>query len=347
MKITDYSLAMQSSHTWSQQSSVKETLRMWVDRPAPASPQPASQQITISDAAKQKQASEATATDNAMGNAENDPKLQLLILMIEKMTGHRVKIFNAGDLKSIQQASAPATAAPAPASDQPAPPAHAGFGVEYDKVASYSESEQTTMQAAGVIKTSDGKEIQFSLDLAMQRQYSETSSTSIRLGDAKKTDPLIINFSGTAAQLSEQRFAFDLNSDGKSEQINSPTSGSGFLALDTNGDCKINNGSELFDPSTGNGFSELAKYDSYHNGWIDENDAIFKQLKVWTKDAAGSDKLSSLAELGVGAISLHSIDTPFDIKTASNQLLGSVQASSVYLNENGTVGSVQQIDLTV
>ena len=345
MKIAGYSLAMQASHDWSQQSSVKETLRMWVDHPAPASPQPASQQVTISDAAKQKQASEATAIDNAMSNAENDPKLQLLILMIEKMTGYKVKVFNAGDLKSGQQADVPA---PTSTNSQPAPPPHAGYGVEYDKVASYSESEQTTMQAVGIVRTSDGKEIQFSMNLSMQRQYSETSSTSVRLGDAvRKTDPLVINFNGTAAQLSEQRFAFDLNSDGKSEQINSPLSGSGFLALDMNGDGKINNGSELFGPSTGNGFGELAKYDKDGNGWIDENDAIFKQLKVWTKDAAGSDKLSSLAALGVGAISLHSIDTPFDIKTASNQLLGSVRATSVALNENGSVGSLQQVDLTV
>lgn len=344
MKIADYSLAMQTSHDWSQQSSVKETLRIWVDHRPPASPPPALQQVTISDAAKQKQSSEATAIENAMSAAENDPKLQLLMLVIEKMTGHKAKIFNASDLKPVQQADVPASA---PSGTQPAPPQQAGFGVEYDKVASYSESEQTSMQAAGIIRTSDGKEIRFSLNLVMQRQYSETSSTSVRLGDAKKTDPLVVNFNGTAAQLSEQRFAFDLNSDGASEQINSPLSGSGFLALDLNNDGKINNGSELFGPSTGNGFGELAKYDGDNNGWIDESDSVFKQLKVWTGSGTESSKLSDLASLGVGAISLHSIATPFDIKTANNQLLGSVRASSVYLNENGTAGSVQQIDLTV
>lgn len=344
MKIADYSLAMQASHSWSQQSSVKETLRIWVDRPTPASHHPHAQQVTISDAAKQKQAGEIAAIDNAMHEAENDPKLQLLMLVIEKMTGQKVRVFNAGDLKPVQQADVPAP----PSGAQSAPPPRAGFGVEYDKVTSYSESEQTSMQAAGIIKTSDGKEIQFSLDLVMQRQYSETSSTSVRLGDAtRKTDPLVINFNGTAAQLSEQRFAFDLNSDGISEQINSPLSGSGFLALDLNNDGKINNGSELFGPSTGDGFGELAKYDGDGNGWIDESDAIFKQLKVWTGSGTESSKLGSLASLGIGAISLHAIDTPFDIKTASNQLLGSVRATSVYLNESGSAGSVQQIDLTV
>ena len=342
VKISDSTLTMQASHSWSQQSSVKESLRVWIDRRAP-DPPPPSHQVTISIAAQEKQSGEAAAINGAMSEAENDPKLQLIIQMVEKLTGHKIRVFDARQLKAPQTAQVqdPNVAQP----QQPAP--HVGFGVEYSKVSSYSESEQTTMQASGVIKTSDGKEIKFSLDLTMQRQYSETSSTEIRVGDAaRKTDPLVINFDGTAAQLSEQRFAFDLNSDGKTEQINAPTSGSGFLALDKNGDGKINNGSELFGPRTGNGFGELAKYDSDKNGWIDENDSIFKQLKVWAKDAAGNDKLSGLAALGVGAISLHSIATPFDIKTASNQLLGNVQASSVYLNENGSVGSVQQVDLT-
>lgn len=344
VKISEYAFAMQTRHEQSQQSSIKETLRIWVDRPAPAQTPP--QQVSISPAAQKKQASEATAMDDAAHNANNDPKLQLLILMIEKLTGQKVRLFDASQLETVHAPDIPASTGSA--HNQPSPHPRAGFGVAYDKVASYSEFEQTTMQASGVIKTSDVREIQFSLNLVMQRQYSETSSTSVRMGDAaRKTDPLVINFSGTAAQLSEQRFAFDLNSDGTNEQINSPLAGSGFLALDINGDGKINNGSELFGPASGNGFNELAQYDSDGNSWIDESDDVYRLLKVWTKDAAGSDSLSSLASLGVGAISLQSIETPFDIKTAGNQLLGSILASSVYLNENGTAGSVQQIDLTV
>ena len=342
MKISDYAMSMQTRHEQSQQSSVKETLRVWVDRSAPAS-RP-SQQVTFSPAAQEKYASETTAMDDATRNARHDPKLQLLILMLEKLTGQKVRVFDASELKPAHGPDLPSS--PAHAGSQPPP--RAGFGVAYDKVASYSEFEQTTMQASGIIKTSDGRAIEFSLNLLMQRQYSETSSTSVRLGDAaRKTDPLVINFNGTAAQLSEQRFSFDLNSDGMNEQINFASYGSGFLALDINGDGKINNGSELFGPATGNGFSELARHDGDGNGWIDESDDVYRQLKVWMKDAAGSDSLSSLTSLGVGAISLHAVDTPFDIKTASNQLLGSVQASSVYLNEDGTDGSVQQIDLTV
>ena len=340
MKIADYSLSMQSSHSWSQQSSVNESLHAWVDPPPP--PSSNSPQVTIS-AAGQQQASDAAAIDKAMSDVQNDPKIQLIIMMIEKMTGQKVQLFDPSQLRaaSTAQAQDPNAAQP----QRPAP--RAGYGVNYSKTSNYSESEQTTMQASGVIKTSDGKEIKFDLNLVMQRQYSQSSTTSVIMGDAKKSDPLVINFNGTAAQLSDQRFAFDLNSDGQKEQINMPSSGSGFLVLDKNNDGKVNNGSELFGPTSGNGFSDLAKYDSDHNGWIDENDAVFKQLKVWTKDAKGNDQLNSLASTGVGAISLNAIATPFDIKTSTNQLLGSVRSSSVAINENGSVGSVQQIDLTV
>lgn len=345
VKVSGYTLAMQSSHELSQQQRVEESLRMWADRPAPA--QPPAQQVNLSPAAREKHASEAAAMGDAERNAQNDPKLQLLILMLEKLTGQKVRVFDASQLKSVQAPEMP-DQPPSSAGSPPVPSPRTGFGVAYDRTEIYSESEQTTLQASGIIKTSDGQEIRFSLDLVMQRQYSETSSTRIRLGDAaRKTDPLVINFGGTAAQLSEQRFAFDLNSDGTNEQINAPLPGSGFLALDLNGDGRINNGSELFGPATGNGFGELAQYDSDRNGWIDESDDVYRQLKVWTKDTAGNDNLSSLATLAIGALSLQALETPFDIKTASNQLLGSVRTTSIYLNENGTAGSVQQVDLTI
>ena len=61
--------------------------------------------------------------------------------------------------------------------------------------------------------------------------------------------------------------------------------------MDRNGDGKINDGSELFGTKSGDGFKDLASYDADGNGWIDENDAIFSQLKIWTKDEDGKDKL--------------------------------------------------------
>ncbi|QFY42494.1 VCBS repeat-containing protein [Candidatus Methylospira mobilis] len=338
MKIASYSLNTKTSHEQSVQNSVSQSMRIWADTTSSqgdvrsGAPQNGIR-VTISQAGLQKQSTE-TGSVNGDSDILSDPRVLLIELIIEKLTGLKVHhLSGLGQHQSVQAGSS-----------------GPGLNIEFSKTHTYSESEQTTMQTSGVIKTTDGKEIQFSMNLNMQRQFSvsETSATQIHLGATpKKTDPLVVNFNGTATQLSDQRFAFDLNSDGNKEQINAPVSGSGFLVLDKNNDGKVNNGSELFGPSSNNGFSELAKYDSDHNNWIDESDSIYSQLKVWTPDANGNGTLSSLASLGIGAISLQAAATPFEIKDASDQLLGSVVSSSVALNNNGTTGSVQEVDLTV
>lgn len=83
----------------------------------------------------------------------------------------------------------------------------------------------------------------------------------------------------------------DLDADGMEDQISFVLPGSGFLALDLNGDGRINDGRELFGPETGDGFAELARYDEDGNQWIDENDPVFERLRIWTKDAEGRDVL--------------------------------------------------------
>jgi len=198
-----------------------------------------------------------------------------------------------------------------------------------------------------VVKTADGKEIHFDLQLSMARSYHQESDVSLRLGDAtrQRKDPLVLNFAGTAAQLSYQRFKFDLDSDGTADSVNLLTPGSGFLTLDRNKDGRINNGSELFGTRSGDGFADLAAYDGDRNGWIDENDTIFSRLRVWMKTPSGEDQLFALAEKGVGAIYLGRVDTPFSIKDAENTLQGQVRATGLFLHEDGRVGSMQQLDL--
>lgn len=353
MKIASSALQLGSSHTKSQHHEIRESLRIWAGDRRPdfensgqtARSQP-STTVQISEDAKTAQSSEANAIQDSLEAAENDPMLRLIRAMISMLTGREVNVFDASELN----VDTPATSLPDPnqASAAQSRQQPAGYGVEYDYHESYSESEQTTFNAAGVIRTEDGKEIRFDLSLSMVRSYHEESNVTIRLGDARqKKDPLVINFGGTAAQLTSQRFKFDLDADGKTEDINFVADGSGFLALDRNGDGKINDGAELFGAKTGNGFAELAALDSDKNGWIDENDTSYADLRVWTKDGAGKDQLSTLKQANVGAISLSHIATQFDLKDAQNATQGEIKASGIYLQETGAVGTIQQIDLTV
>jgi hypothetical protein len=167
MQIADYSLSMQASHSLSQQNSVKENLRVWVDSFAQS--QASSEQVSISSAAQQQRNSEIAAANNTANNSSVDPLLQVLILLIEKMTGQKVSVFDASQLQI--QDTAPI---PDPNTTQSSSPPLVGYGVSYSNVNNYSESEQTTFQATGTINTTDGKSIQFNLNLVMQRQYSQT-----------------------------------------------------------------------------------------------------------------------------------------------------------------------------
>jgi hypothetical protein len=160
-------------------------------------------------------------------------------------------------------------------------------------------------------------------------------------------DPLVINFGGRAAQLEGQCFAFDLDADGQAETLHELGGASGYLVIDRNGDGRINDGSELFGPGSGDGFADLAALDGDGNRWLDEADAAFSTLRVWQRDASGQDHLASLGERGVGALYLGSTATPFALTDGDNRRLGQVRASGLYLNEDGSAGTLQQIDLAV
>ena len=162
------------------------------------------------------------------------------------------------------------------------------------------------------------------------------------------TDPLVINLDSNVASVSDMKFLFDLDADGKEEEISFAGRGSGFLALDKNGDGKINDGSELFGTKSGDGFGDLAAYDEDGNGWIDEADSVFKDLKIWTKDENGKDVLMNLKDADVGAIYLGSAQTEFSLNNqATQQTNGIIRKTGVYLKESGGVGTVQHVDLAV
>lgn len=210
----------------------------------------------------------------------------------------------------------------------------------------YTEQENTLFSSVGTVRTADGREIQFNVDLAMSRDFSQTYQQELNLAALQQTcDPLVINFDTDTASLSDQKFKFDVDADGQEDEISMLGAGSGYLALDKNGDGIINDGSELFGPQSGNGFQDLAAYDEDGNGWIDEGDSIWSKLKIWCKNPDGSDSLYTLAEKGLGAICLQNVSTDFTLKGNSSQDNGYIRSTGIFLYENGNVGTVQHLDL--
>lgn len=374
MRIGSSSIQLAGAGTSVERQTKEESLKMWIgnSRPAFADENPTGLMIapestapnggsgvSLNLSAEGRAALEKQLAAAAGNIQEEDELSELLsdkdkqkILMIEKMiealTGKKIRFILAhrGTLEKMK-----VSAQPLQINNRPQSAAIgqlSGWGMEYDLHESYYEKQTMAFSAKGIVKTADGREISIDLELSMSREFSSRLDLSVRAGDAvRKVDPLVVNFAGPAATLTNNKFSFDIDADGDEDQISFATGGSGFLAFDANNDGTINDGSELFGPQSGNGFSDLARYDSDSNGWIDENDDIYSKLRIWTKDENGNDQLFALGVKGIGAIYLGNVATAFDLKTGSNETLGSIARSGIYLRENGLAGTIQHVDLAL
>lgn len=364
MKITSSTMGMSSQHEAAEKEVSQLSMRAWGGgkqlslQAADGQEQQlqgAEVQLEISQAGKELQSAQQQQVAGPSSLPEvgaltdkDRQKLELLQRFIESLTGKRIRF------RFLEQQQTTETAESTELSlknlkaailNVQRPPL-LGWGFEYHSYEMHAEQERTTFQAGGIVKTADGREINFSLDLSMSRSFYSEKRVDIRAGDALR-DPLVINFNVPAAQLTQTKYQFDIDADGKEDNISFVKPGSGFLALDQNGDGKINDGKELFGTKSGNGFADLALYDSDGNNWIDESDPIYNKLRIWTKDEQGKDQLLALGQAGVGAIYLGNVSTEFSLKDGANQLQGQVRKSGVFLKDNGLAGSVQQVDLAV
>ena len=308
MKIQSHDLKMQSQHSFSQTYEESELSFMTFFKPAQML---ASEEIETAEAAEPVKISEHIAISELINS---------LINMLQRRTNEKhVQTQNEDTQNEANQNQ---------------------FMSVFSFKQRYEESESMSFSTVGQITTEDS-EIDINLNFSMSRSFMVENQMDIY----NAFDPLVINLDGILPELSSDTFSFDLDNDGEKDQISKLTSGNGFLALDKNGDGEINQGSELFGTRTGNGFGELAEYDKDNNDWIDENDAIFNQLRIWLKNEDTNEKeLIGLGEAGIGAIYLNANASEYTYKTESNQTLGELKGCSFYLNEDGTCGNVSQID---
>lgn len=362
MKIENYDVALASSRVFEQQDKETEELRQWGKREEPENKNPGlmvgmlyQERVSISSQARLELASHIEQPQIDTGE-EIDPeesvgfdsKLITLKKMIESITGKKIHLSHLFERGSGGHAYGHDKQLEAPPDAESSPPAETQpeqeWGMSYRRYESHYEYESTSFSANGQVTTADGKEISFSVNIEMSREYFSEEKLEINAG-APLIDPLVINYDGKAAELNDMRFEFDLNVDGNTEEINHLKPGSGFLVFDKNEDGIVNDGSELFGPTTGDGFRELSAYDEDKNNWIDENDSIFAKLALWRRETQ-TDYLESLKDAGVGAIYLGNEDTRFDLRNDQNDLYGRVQKTGVYLKETGEAGTIQQIDLS-
>ncbi|TLD85373.1 VCBS repeat-containing protein [Helicobacter sp. MIT 11-5569] len=213
----------------------------------------------------------------------------------------------------------------------------------------FSQSLQVSIQ--GTIIASDGTKRQLDISIGISQsfmqnlQISGVGNNNTQTSNKKVIDPLVIDYEGSGTELSDTKMHFDLDSDGKPDQIATLKKGSGFLALDKNGDGKINDGSELFGTKSGDGFKDLSVYDANGDGKIDKEDPIYDKLRIWTPDGNGEGQLVGLGEKGIGVIYLNAQESQEMMRGENGDLLGIKQKTADFLFENGNNGKIHHIDL--
>lgn len=213
----------------------------------------------------------------------------------------------------------------------------AASALQFFAVEHVREQEQCHFAANGKVCLADGSSRQFAVDYALKRDTEFTRA----VGGAwlELQDPLVLDFGPPTVQLSQTHIEFDLDSDGQAELMRMPDIASAFLFWDRNLNGVADNGSELFGLKTGNGFAELGALDQDQNGWIDEDDEAFRDLKLWQMSLNG-ERVQTLAQAGVGALAVAAANTPFSLKEQGD-VLGQIQASSIWLGEHAGAGTVR------
>lgn len=363
-------LAFSASHETSVQRELSESLQVWrgstPDSAAATLAANLGEPVFISAAARDALAREKAARPSAAapaidrgsqlpeapdtqaasevdGETESlaDPRLNLIRRMVEMITGQKIRLL-AVDLSSagrVERSTAALANVQTAGND---------WGARYEAHTVYEQIERTSFAAAGVVRTRDGREVQFSLQIEMHSALREETTLVERFGNAQQAkDPLLINFSGTAPQLLDQTFHFDLDADGQQEALPRLASGSAYLVFDRNANGRVDDGKELFGPATDDGFGELTALDVDGNGWVDEADPAFQRLGVWRAAGDGQSTVQTLADAGIGALSTAHLDTALTLRGASQQALGALRSSGVALRENGQALALQHVDLMV
>jgi hypothetical protein len=112
---------------------------------------------------------------------------------------------------------------------------------------------------------------------------------------------------------------FDVFGNGTSINTGWGNNNDGLLALDKNGNGKIDNGTELFGGAIGAGFAKLAALDTNKDGIIDAKDSDFPKLQIWTdlnqNGVTNPGELKSLTDSAVASLNLGYTN---DFKTINN-----------------------------
>ena len=159
---------------------------------------------------------------------------------------------------------------------------------------------------------------------------------------SKQSSPIVLDLNRDGVvdttPLANSPVWFDLDNNGFKERTAWAGKSDGLLALDLDGNGRIDHGGELFgnhsllaDGSKAkNGFEALKQYDSNGNGLLDAGDECWQDFRIWQdidhNGISNSTELRLLDQVGIRAIDLkYTESTGRDAQGNSHKQLGSIQ----------------------
>lgn len=199
-------------------------------------------------------------------------------------------------------------------------------------------AQQNNSEAPQVVNAA-AQNFRFQLEFKFTYEEAAVAATQEQV---KQSDPITLDLNGNGIQLTSYKEGarFDITGTGTPVTTAFVTGGDAFLAIDRNGNGKIDSGKELFGDQNGaqNGFEELRKLDTNGDGRINAADRDFARLLLWKDNGNGATEpgeLVTLKDAGVKEIDLGYRDVN-EVVAGGNRV---AQVSS-FVRNDGTRGKV-------
>ena len=262
----------------------------------------------------------------------DDLRSKLAKLVFKAVTGEDFKLFEPKDLfnaptdmpRNVEWPVAPASQLAAGASSENA--------LQYDYYASSYQYRSISFSAQGVLKTKDGQEINFSMELSVSQEFYSERQVRFRSSDGMSLEPLVVDFQSNAVDLTQTHFSFALDIGGRSDQVALVNDDSAAPQIPGEKNMPDSVGNSAFVRGGGR------RHEDRHRV-RDHGDAVYDKLRLWLRHSGGGEQLLALGHKGLGAVYVGHLQPP--TAKAENQIAPS---SSVGTD---SVGDSQKLDLLV
>jgi len=255
--------------------------------------------------------------------ANPDSPFGRFLKIVQRLSNGAEDVFN-GFMNMVEDIMQAAEGTPAPAPAQ--------GGGEFSLSAFFSQVEFQLAQGEDGISIS-ARITAVSVEITME-------------GGGNQAEPLTLDLNGNGGiDLTgvDRGAFFDINGDGQADRTSFVAGGDAVLALDVNGNGRIDSALELFGDAGGfsDGFGALSAHDLNGDGVIDAADPVFDDLLLLFGTDESGQILQDLGDVGVAALNLSARNTEQVLSTGDR-----ISAVSDFFRADGSRGLLADVWFT-